>query len=61
LDYIFYIDKQSGGVPFMDVLNANTLEEASRYARGLLAQRPDALAARVFVGDVLHDTILPSI
>lgn len=59
VEYICYIDRERSDVPFMDIIQADTLAEARDLVRILMSQRSDSSGARLFVGDELVDT-LPS-
>ena len=57
MEYICYIDRERGDVPFMDIIQADSLADARDFARILMSQRSDSLGARRFIGEDLVDTI----
>lgn len=51
MDYVCYIDRSKSDTPFMDIVQANDLNEARKHARILMAQRPDSIGARLYLED----------
>lgn len=49
-DYFIFIENRSHSTPFMDAIGADSLTEARRHARKLLAERPASHLANIFLG-----------
>ena len=49
MPFICYVYRSSSDVPYMEVVNAQALAAAEAFARSLLRDRPDALAAEVYL------------
>ena len=56
MSYICYVYERREHVPYMEVLPANSLQEASERARRLLRDRPQCKLTEIWEGDQLVRT-----
>jgi hypothetical protein len=62
MPFICYVYQRNSDVPYMEVVNAHALDAAEAHARSLLRERPDGLAAEVYLDNerlfrVTRDTL----
>ena len=53
MSYICYVYERGGAVPYMEVLAAQSLDEARTKVRGLLSERPNCAIAELWSDDRL--------
>jgi hypothetical protein len=57
MPYLCYIHRTTGGVPHFEVLPDSSPRDARERAAHLMAERPDALRAEIWDGEILVSTV----